>query len=333
MHIFALTSYTNTRYNRTITMNKLPVEVTGQILASLSELSHLFNAIISCSTMLNAFNEYRNRILHHVYSLEIIGIYSSHGFDFAVAHAHNNLLGIEKRADAVLLAKSAWQHLIHSVPIQLQPLTLDLASSYENMGRTRDAMTVLERAWQSLSQPWVSERLLPVALNLASSYEKMGRTEDAMTVLERVWQPLSQRSVSVQLLPVALNLASSYEKMGRTKDAMTVLKRAWRNSSQRSVSVQLLLPLTLNLASSYEKMERTVDAMTVLDRAWQSLSRRVNLNSSNINMGRTVDAVNVLKSAWKRLSQRSVGAGQKPKSLTRAKADRRRGRWEHHLPR
>jgi len=206
-------------------MNELPVEVTGQILASLSELLHLFNAISSCFTMLKAFNEYRNQILHHVYSLEIIDICSSHGFDIAIAHARGKLLWIKRRADAVLLAKSAWQHLSgHSVSVQLLPLlTLDLASSYEKMGRTGDAMTVLER--EHLSRHSVSVQLLPVALNLAALYEKMGRTGDAMTVLERAWQHLSRHSVSVQLLPVAQNLAALYEKMERTEDAAAVRKR------------------------------------------------------------------------------------------------------------
>ena len=170
-----------------ITMNELPVEVTGQILASLPELLHLFNAISSCSTMLKAFNEYRNQILHHVYSLEIIDICSSHGFDIAIAHARGKLLWIKRRADAVLLAKSAWQHLSrHSVSVQLLPLTLDLASSYEKMGRTGDAMTVLERAWQHLSRHSVSVQLLPVAQNLAALYEKMERTEDAAAVRKRI---------------------------------------------------------------------------------------------------------------------------------------------------
>ncbi len=247
-----------------ITMNELPVEVTGQILASLPELLHLFNAISSCSTMLKAFNEYRNQILHHVYSLEIIDICSSHGFDIAIAHARGKLLWIKRRADAVLLAKSAWQHLSrHSVSVQLLPLTLDLASSYEKMGRTGDAMTVLER--EHLSRHSVLVQLLPVALNLAALYEKMGRTGDAMTVLERAWQHLSRHSVLVQLLPVALNLAALYEKMGRTGDAMTVLERAWQHLSRHSVSVQLL-PVAQNLAALYEKMERTEDAAAVRKR-------------------------------------------------------------------
>ncbi len=137
-----------------VTMNELPVEVTGQILASLPELLHLFNAISSCPTMLKAFNEYRSQILHHVYSLETMDIYSSRGCDFAIAHARNILLGRKRRADAVLLARSAWQSLSrHGASLQrLLPFALDLARSYEKMGRTGDATTVLDRAWQYLSR-------------------------------------------------------------------------------------------------------------------------------------------------------------------------------------
>jgi tetratricopeptide (TPR) repeat protein len=176
--------------------------------------------------MYNVFLEHRRQILVSSYSTELLQIYPRQN---AIAEAQNTLwkLQVSKAEDAELLAKTAWQIFIHDGITQyfLRPLGQDLAALHMQLGRTNEALAVLEKMWQTRSLHSVPLELLPVGQDLAALYMQLGRMDEALAVLEKMWQPRSPKhGVPFELLPVGQDLAALYMQLGRTDEALAVLK-------------------------------------------------------------------------------------------------------------
>ncbi|MFB7216628.1 tetratricopeptide repeat protein, partial [Streptomyces sp. NPDC056255] len=102
-----------------------------------------------------------------------------------------------------------------------------LASSYQQAGRTNEAITIEERVLADCERILGDEHFytLTARANLATSYQQAGRTNEAITIEERV---LADRERILgdehpDTLTARANLATSYQQAGRTNDAITLL--------------------------------------------------------------------------------------------------------------
>ncbi|WP_333774667.1 tetratricopeptide repeat protein, partial [Streptomyces sp. IBSBF 3136] len=148
----------------------------------------------------------------------------------------------------------------------------NLASAYQQAGRTDDAIELLEQVAVDLERLLGGEHphTLTARGNLATSYQQAGRTDEAIELLEQVAADRErlQGGEHPDTLTARGNLASAYQQAGRTSEAIELLE-------QVAADLERLLggehPHTLtaraNLATSYQQAGRTSGAIKLLEQA------------------------------------------------------------------
>ncbi|MEU4173320.1 tetratricopeptide repeat protein, partial [Streptomyces sp. NPDC026665] len=222
-------------------------------------------------------------------------------------------------AGLVASATAYWQDLTTDCERLLggdHPDTLsargNLASSYQQVGRTTEAVQLAERVVADC------ERLLggdhPDTLsargNLASSYQQVGRTTEAVQLAERVVADCERLlgDNHPHTLTARATLASSYWQAGRTAEAIAIEERVVADREQLlGDDHPSTLTARANLASSYQQAGRTTEAIQLLERVAadikrllgedhpHSLTARGNLASSYWQAGRTTEAIQLLE--------------------------------------
>ncbi|MGW5284442.1 tetratricopeptide repeat protein, partial [Streptomyces collinus] len=214
----------------------------------------------------------------------------------AIAYWHFVLLGSER--------------LLGSEHLSTLTTRANLASAYQQAGRTDEAIELLEQVAVDLERLVGGEHpdMLTARGNLATCYQQAGRTDEAIELLEQVAADRErlQGGEHPDMLTARGNLASAYQQAGRTDEAIELLEQA-------VVGLEGLLgsehPHTLtaraNLATSYQQAGRTDDAIELLEQAAadrerlqggehpDTLTARGNLATSYRQAGRTDEAIGI----------------------------------------
>jgi tetratricopeptide (TPR) repeat protein len=225
--------------------------------------------------------------------------------------AGNSLL----RAHLYTSAIAYWHDTVaraHRILGEEHPDTLsaraNLAASYWQVGRTSEAIDLLERVVADTVRLLGEEHpdTLTARANLAVSYQQAGRTSEAIDLLERVVADTVRLlgEEHPDTLSARANLASSYRQAGRTSEAIDLLERVVADR-RRLLGEEHPNTLTArgNLASSYQQAGHTSEAIDLLERVVadtvrllgeehpDTLSARGNLASSYRQAGRTSEAI------------------------------------------
>ncbi|MFE5653937.1 tetratricopeptide repeat protein, partial [Streptomyces cyaneofuscatus] len=147
----------------------------------------------------------------------------------------------------------------------------NLAASYQQAGRTREAIVIKERVVADREQLLGEDHpdTVLARANLAASYWQAGRTGEAMELLERVVadseQLLGEDHPDTVL--ARANLAASYWQAGRTEEAMVIEERVVADR-ERLLGEDHPSTVTAraNLAASYWQARRTEEAIELLER-------------------------------------------------------------------
>ncbi|MFF3959854.1 tetratricopeptide repeat protein, partial [Streptomyces sp. NPDC001890] len=168
-----------------------------------------------------------------------------------------------------------WEHMVaegerllgneHRVTLTARA---NLAASYQQAGRTNDAIEIKEHVLADCERLLGDEHpdTLTTRANLATSYQQAGRTNDAIEIKEHV---LAQRERILgnehpDTLTTRANLATSYQQAGRTNDAINLLEHVLANR-ERILGNEHPDTLTAraSLAASYRQAGRTDDAIAI----------------------------------------------------------------------
>lgn len=186
----------------------------------------------------------------------------------------------------------------------------DLAASYEQTGRTAEAITLEERVLGDMERILGVEHLhtLTVRANLATSYSAAGRTADATALRERVLADM-ERVLGDQhpnTLTVRGSLAGSYAAAGRTGDAVDLQERVLADRERMfGYDHPGTLIVRADLAVLYSAAGRTADATGLEERVLadserilgeehpRTLTARGNLAASYAAAGRLAEAIDL----------------------------------------
>ncbi|MGC5009032.1 tetratricopeptide repeat protein [Streptomyces sp. DT203] len=222
-------------------------------------------------------------------------------------------------AGLVSTATTYWQNMAHNAERLLgddHPDTLttrgNLAASYQQAGRTREAIDLLEQVAADCERVLGDAPLyaLTACGNLADLYQQAGRNVEAIDLLEQVvlgFEGLLGND-HPNTLTARANLAKSYVRAGRTRRGIEIEEQVVA-SFERVLGDDHPSTLTAraNLAASYQQAGRNVEAIDLLERVLaifdrvlgsshpDALATRANLAFSYERAGRTREAIEIME--------------------------------------